>query len=142
MLLFAHSICFASPRRELIIEIRNAVEPKRVQMILRREAFDARKPRMLNPPRKHKVADEIVAAYLHGDERHSHLKSDPGFLRQDLYRATLLDHRSQRVEQPSHVLTLTYEMRFQSDVAARMTLVPIGKASAAFGAAPECWKAF
>jgi len=68
MLLLSDGIGFTNPRRKLPIEICQTVESKRVQMISRREGFDAGKARMLNPARKNKVSDEIVSAQLHRNE--------------------------------------------------------------------------
>ena len=68
MLLLAHGIRFANPLGKLFIQIRNTVHAKCVQVISRRESLDARKPRMLNPSRKNKVADQMVSSDLHSDE--------------------------------------------------------------------------
>jgi hypothetical protein len=68
MLLLSHGIRFANPRCKFVVEIQETVEPKRVQVISRREGFDAQKTRMIKPARKNKVTNEKVAAHLHGDE--------------------------------------------------------------------------
>ncbi|HEX6188535.1 MAG TPA: hypothetical protein VFZ40_10680 [Pyrinomonadaceae bacterium] len=41
MLLLPNGICFANPRRKFIIEVRKRVDTKRVQVVSRREGFDA-----------------------------------------------------------------------------------------------------
>lgn len=68
MLLLAHCISFANPPRKFVVEFRQPVESKSVQMISGRESLDAGKARMLNPARQNKVTDEKVLAHLHGDE--------------------------------------------------------------------------
>jgi hypothetical protein len=110
MFLLSHCIRFADPRRKLIIEFGQTVEPKRVQMISRRKSLNAGKARMLNTARENKVTDEVVTPHLHSDERHPHLKSYAGVFWQHLHWPTFLNHRGERVEQLPHVLALSREV--------------------------------
>lgn len=98
MFLLSHCIRFADPRRKLIIEFGQTVEPKRVQMISRRKSLNAGKARMLNTARENKVTDEIVAAHLNGDERYANLERNPSLFGQNFYRPAFLNHRGERVE--------------------------------------------
>lgn len=80
MLLLADCIRFANPCGKFVVEFRQTIQPKRVQMISRREGFNPQKAWALSASRENKVTDEIVVAHLHDDERHTHLKSDARFL--------------------------------------------------------------
>jgi len=57
MPLRSNCIRFPDPRGELVVELRQTVEPKRVQMISWRERFDAREASMLNAASKDKVTN-------------------------------------------------------------------------------------
>ena len=106
-------------------------------MISRRDGFDAQESRILNAAAKNKVANQIVAAHLNCDERHTHLKRDAGFLRQNLYRPTLFDPRYKFSEQLTKLFALARKVRLQSDVTARVCLVAISETPAALGAPPK-----
>ena len=137
MLLLSHRIGLAHPAGELLIKLRATVQTKRVQVVSRREGFYARKARVIEPAREHEVTYQVITAHRNRDERHPDLEGDPGFLRQNLYRTALLDHRGQGVEQLAHLLTLADEMRFEANVATRMTLVAVGEASATLRTLPK-----
>jgi len=68
MLLLSYCISFTNPGGNLRVKFRQRVEPKRVQVISRREGFDSRKPRMLNAARKDKMTNQMISSHLHGDE--------------------------------------------------------------------------
>ena len=68
MFLLSDGVRFANPRCKLFIEIRKTVNPKCVQMVSRRERFEAHEARTLNPSGENKVTDEMVSAHLHRDE--------------------------------------------------------------------------
>src|SRR5215468_4595620 len=102
MLLLSHRIGLTHPGGELIIKLLATIQTERMQMVSRREGFDAREARVIDPARKHEMANQIVLPHLHSDERHPHLKGDPRLLRKNLYRTALLDHRRQRVEHVAH----------------------------------------
>ena len=68
MLLFSNCISLANPRGKLVVELRQTIDSKRMQMISGGERLDAGKAWMLNAPRKNKVTDQVVSAHLHGDE--------------------------------------------------------------------------
>ncbi len=142
MLLLADCICFANPCSKFVVEFRQTVQPKRVQMISRRESFNPQKAWALHASRENKVTDEIVVPHLHGDERHTHLKGDARFLWQHFYGTTFPDHFREGIEYVAHVRALSGEVRLQTDIAARVTLVAIGEAPAAFRAKPKRRKLF
>src|ERR1041385_4722119 len=115
MFLTPDIIGFTNPRGEFLVEFLQMVEAERVQMISRRESLDAGKARMLEAARKNKMTDKIIAPHLDRDERHAHLKSNSRLLRQHLHRTARLNDLHQRIEQFTHVLALTVEVRIQTD---------------------------
>jgi hypothetical protein len=63
MFLLPDLVSFPNPLRELIVEIGEALQAKRMEMISGRESFDAQEAWMFDAARKNKVADQVIASH-------------------------------------------------------------------------------
>jgi hypothetical protein len=137
MPLFAHSIGFGEPSYDLLVDVVDALETKRVEMISRRESFDAAKARILQTTRQHNVAVHPVSADNEGGETHAHVKRDPGFLRQDSDRSGFLRDGQQLVEDCADGFRLAGKMRGERVATAGVRLIAIREGPSATRTTPE-----
>jgi hypothetical protein len=82
MALLAYSVRFGEPGGDFVIDLLDPLETKGVQMISRRESFDAAKTRVLQTSRKHNVAVDPILPDDEGSETHADLESDPSLFRE------------------------------------------------------------
>ena len=88
MALLSYSISFSKPGGNFAINLPHTLEAKGVEMISRREGFDAAEARIFQTPRKHDMAVHPIPPDNKRREAHSHLKGDPRFFGQDGDRPT------------------------------------------------------
>ena len=137
MTLLPNAVGLGQPGGDFVINIINAPEPKRVEMISRRKGFDAPEARILEATREHDVPVHPISPNNERGETHAHLKGNPRFFGQDSDRTVLLRDRKQLVEDRPHARRFAAEVRGQRVAAARVRLITIGKLPAAIRAAPK-----
>ena len=103
MLLLAHSIRFGEPARDFVVDLVDALKAKGVEMILRRESFDAAEARIFQAPRQNNVAVHPVLANDERGKAHSDLEGDPRLLEQDGDRSVRLRDFQQLVEDDADI---------------------------------------
>src|SRR5688500_1971554 len=125
MALLADLVSLRQPGLNLVINLIHALEPKRVEMISRRERLDAAETRTLETPRQDDMAVYPISANDKCGETHAHVKGDPRFLGQDGDRSIPAGHRKQLVEDGAHGGWFAAEMRHQRVTAAGVRLIAI-----------------
>jgi len=80
MPLFADLVGLRQPGRDFVIDLIHVLEPKGMEMISRRESFDAPETRILQPAREDDVAVDPIPANDERGETHADVKRYPRFL--------------------------------------------------------------
>jgi hypothetical protein len=123
MALLAHSIGFGKPGGHFFIDFIDARETEGVQMISRRESFDAAEAGTLEATRQDHVAFHPVPPNDEGRETHPDLERDPRFLRENRHRPVLPRDRQQFVEDGAYECRLVVKMRSERGSPAGMRLI-------------------
>jgi hypothetical protein len=87
--------------------------------------------------RQDQVPNDFCGLNLNGGERHSHLKSNARFFRQNGHRPATADLSQKKVIELSDGGRLALKVRFQVMLPAQMRLVAIGKLPPTNRAAPH-----
>jgi hypothetical protein len=141
MALLADAICLSEPRCDFIVDLIDLLESKRMQMISRRESFDAAKARILQAPRQNNVAVHPVLPNDECCETHPNLESDPRFLWQNRDRSVLLRNFQELVEDGADIFRLTGKVRRECMSPAAVRLISIGELPSAIRTPPHRWLA-
>jgi len=112
--LFTDAIGFRQPGAKVGIDFAQLTKSKKVHVIARGESFDPPETRMLQPAREDDVAIEPLLTRRDLREGHSHLKCDPGFLRQNTDRSAAAHGRHDRVEERSNLRRFSVKMIAQA----------------------------
>jgi hypothetical protein len=127
MALLAHSVGFREPRGDFSADLIDALEPKCVQMIARRESFDAAKARILQATRQDHVAVHPVFPNDECCETHPDLESNPRLLWQDCDWPVFFRDFQQLVEDDADIFRLTGKVRRERISPTGVGLIAIGK---------------
>jgi|GEM_PF-3820616 len=128
MALLAYLVGLREPGGDFVIDLLDALETKGVQMISRRESFDAAEARVLQASRQDDVAVNPILPDDESCETHANLKGDSHFLWKDDDRSTPLRDRQHFVEDRAQALRLSGEMRRERGAASTgVRLIPIRK---------------
>jgi len=79
MALLTNPICLRQPRGDFRVHVIDALEPEGMQMISRRERFDAAKAGIFEATREHDMAVDPVSSNNERGKTHPHLKRNPCF---------------------------------------------------------------
>ena len=137
MALLAHSVRFGEPAGDFVIDLIDPCETEGVQMIPRRERFDAAETRILQATCQDHVAVHPVSPNLERCEAHPDLERDPRFLRENRDRPVLPRDRQQFGEDGAHERRLVIKMRSERVSPAGMRLISIRELPPAIRAAPH-----
>jgi hypothetical protein len=135
--LLADLVCFGEPDRNFVIDLVNALEPKRVEMISRRESFDAPETGMFETTRQDDMAVYPISANDKRRETHPHMKCDPRLFGQNGDRPILSRDLKQLVEDGAHGGRFAFKMSSKRVTAARMRLIAIRKCPATVRTSPK-----
>ena len=125
MPLLADEIGLCQPGMKVAVDLARLIQPKNVHVIARRKSFNPPEPRMLQPTSEDDMTVQPFLARGHLREGHSHLKRNPGFLRQNPDRPDAPHGRHDRVEERSNLRWLFAEMIGQPGPAAGVRLVAV-----------------
>jgi len=140
MTLLAHSVGFGEPGGDFVVDLIDLLETKGVEMISRRESFDATEARIFQASRQDDVAVDPILPDDERSETHSDLEGDPRLFREDDDGSVPFCDRQQFVEDRAHARRLSCEMgRECVAAAARVRLIAISEPAPAFRAAPQWW---
>ena len=139
MELLTHPIGFGQPGFHLGIDVLHALEPEGVQMISRRERFDAEKTGIFPAAREHNVPIDPVPSNNERGEAHPNLKRNPGLLWEHGDRPVSPGDTEQLVEDRADGRRLSSKMSRERGQAARVRLIAVGKPAAALRATPHRW---
>ena len=131
MTLLADAIRFREPARDFVVDLVDALKAKGVEMILRRESFDAAEARIFQAPRQNNVAVHPVLANDERGKAHPDLESNPRLLRQDGDRTALLRDFQQLVEDDADIFRFTGKVRRECMPPTGMGLIAIGEETTA-----------
>ena len=138
MALLPNLVGFGEPGGDFVIDFANALETKGVQMISRRESFEAAKARVFEASRQDYVPVHPILPDNERSETHPDLKSYARLFREDDHRSTPFCDRQQFVEDRAHSLRLSGEMGRECVAAStRVGLIPIRKSPPALWAVPH-----
>jgi hypothetical protein len=79
--LLTHSVRFARPPAEFLIEIGRPSDAKMMDVVPWRNGIDPRETRVFQSACQDQMADQIRTPHGHGGKGHAHLKSNPRLLR-------------------------------------------------------------
>ncbi|HET9410952.1 MAG TPA: hypothetical protein VFO75_03620 [Candidatus Dormibacteraeota bacterium] len=137
MPLLADPVGLGQPGRDLVIDLRRVDEPEAVDLVARRDDFDASEARTVQAARQHDVAVNPMSPQSEGRKAHADLKGDAGLLGQHLDGTCLPCDRQQLPEGPHNLGVFAREMVPQTDLAADVKLVAIRKAPTAGRTGPQ-----
>jgi hypothetical protein len=110
MPLLADLVGFREPGGDFVIDLIHGFEPKRVEMISRRESLNPPETRMLETTRQDDVAVHPVSANDERRETHAHVKGDARLFGQNSDRPILAGNREQFVKDSAHAGRFAAEM--------------------------------
>jgi hypothetical protein len=96
-----------------------------MNVVARADRQDACEPGIFKTPREHQVAVEPVAAKADCREAHTHLKCDPGFLRQDDHGPATLRHLHEAAKDRNRLRRASAKMAAQRVAPAEMRLIAV-----------------
>ena len=137
MPLFAHSIRFGKPSSDFAVHLIDALEPEGMQMISRRERFDAAEAGIFAATREHDMPVDPVSSNDEGGKTHSDLKRDSRFFGEHLDGSVALGDAAQFIEDRADGRRFPGEMGRKRVATARMGLIPVCKLSGAVRATPH-----
>ena len=137
MALLTNLICLGQPCGHFGINVINALEPEGVQMIFRRERFDAAEAGIFEATREHDMAVDPIPSNDERSKTHSHLKRDPCLLREHGDWPVSSGDAQHLVENRADWRRFTLEMGRKGVAATRVRLIPVRKLAAAIRAAPH-----
>lgn len=137
MTLLTNAVRLGEPGGYFVIDLREALETKRMQMISRRKRFDSTKPCAPQTTRQNDVAVHPTSTDHECRETHSNLKCDSCLFREDCDRPVPLRDAQQFVEDGAHGRWLPGEMRGERISPAGMRLISIRKLPPAIRTAPQ-----
>src|ERR1017187_5766345 len=108
-----------------------------MQMISRRERFDAAEAGIYEATREHDMAVYPVSSNDERGKTHPHLKRDPGLLREHGDWPVSPGDAQQLVEDRANRRRLSLEMGGKREAAARMRLIAVCELTAAFRTTPH-----
>jgi hypothetical protein len=132
MALLPNLICLGQPYRHFVIHVIIALEPEGVQMIFRRERFDAVETGIFDSTREHDMAVDPVPSNDECSKTHPHSKRDSCLLREHGDWPVSPGDAQHLVENRADWRRFTLEMGRKRVATTRMRLIPVCKLAAAF----------
>ena len=120
MALLTNLICLGQPCGHFRIHVINALEPKGMQMISRRERFDAPEAAIFNATREHDMAVDPVSSNNERGKTHPNLKRNPCLFREDDDWPVFPGDPQELVENSANGRRLSFEMGRKRVAATRM----------------------
>ena len=120
MALLTNLIRLGQPCGHFGIHLISALEPKRMQMISRRERFGAPEAAIFNATREHDMAIDPVPSNNERGKTHPHLKRNPCLFREDDDWPVFPGDPQELVENSANGRRLSFEMGRKRVAATRM----------------------